>query len=224
MGSLLCCSSEDIDDRNPFAGSSFDSGSARTPKTPKSPGVDDDEGDDGGLGDIEAEFGLGDVEGEYVSPYGEKLRGSKDSAAQAKARHMIVGHFEDESSTHEEVTGSLFAFLTKKVAEDPLNAKLSKCVAKKWGWFMMAILHLRAADCAEQQLFDEVDLSAFKWPRKKGKKCDGGQGGGGGGEEEAIEGGGDRDDRGDDEDGDVTESEANLVRTVALQRWNCHLF
>jgi hypothetical protein len=206
VDSLLYRSSEDMVDVNPFAGLSFDNGSPRTPKTPNPPDVHDDEDDDGGLGDIEAEFGLGDVGGEYVSPYGENLRGIKDSEAQIKARHMTVGHFENESSTHEEVTGSLFAFLAKKVVEDPLDAKLSKRVAKKWGWFMMATLHLRTADCAEQQLFDEVDMSAFKWPRKKRKEDE--QGERGDGDDQS-------DDDEDDED-DVAESEADLVRTSAV--------
>jgi len=159
-----------MEDHDPFM---EESNSPRTPKTPKSPGADENRDDDDEndiLKDIDAEFGVSDLDGEYVSPYGDKLRGTKDNAAQARARLMIVGHFDDGSSNHEEVKGSLFAFLNKKVEEDPLDAKLSKRVAKKWGWFMVAILHLRMADCAEQQLFDEVDMSAFKWPKKRKKK------------------------------------------------------
>jgi len=123
---------------------------------------------------------------------------------------MIVGHFDDGSSNHEEVKGSLFAFLAKKVVDDPLDAKLSKRVAKKWGWFMLAILHLRMADCAEQQLFEEVDMSAFKWPKKKKKKEESIHIEGVAAEaiEGELEGGhpcndGDEDDEEDDDDDDI---------------------
>ena len=69
------------------------------------------------------------------------------------------------------------------------------------------VLHLRTADCAEQQLFDEVDISTLNSLKKKKMKGEGGDG----------------DDQRDDDD-DVAESETYLVRSSAVMELSPFLY